>query len=286
MLSNKDIELEHTIYSPWMIIDTNCILTANESYVGNQTTLLHFSFFTLWPSLVKSLCSHQQGYNLEGWLGFSCYNDLSCFLLCEQKFPTGSTSYLSLLDCASRTILRSASVPSSICKCVLRNWQVVQRHIWEKSPIYHIPRPFSSWALVEVVGSACSAVPLSCWLSLKLLGRLCSSLSVDCFPNTVMREHMICTCGLLGPVVGQYNIDSCLDSHKQHVYCDRSSLIFSGFRNSTVSFHLTERWGVQRLAYGVVFGLFPTLTQFSGKGWFRVGAAFGSVVWALRVTVV
>ena len=30
-----------------------------------------------------------------------------------------------------------------------------------------------------------------------------------------MREHMICTCGLLGPVVGQYNIiDSCLDSQK------------------------------------------------------------------------
>ncbi len=25
---------------------------------------------------------------------------------------------------------------------------------------------------------------------------------------------MICTCGLLGPVVGQYNIDSCLDSQK------------------------------------------------------------------------
>ena len=48
----------------------------------------------------------------------------------------------------------------------------------------------------------------------------------------VMREHMICTCGLLGPVVGQYNIASCLDSQKQRVYCDRGSLIFSGFRNS------------------------------------------------------
>ncbi len=56
--------------------------------------------------------------------------------------------------------------------------------------------------------------------------------------------------------------------------------------NSVVSFCLTERWGVQRLAYGVAFGLFPTLTQFSRKGWFRVGAAFDSVVWALHATVV
>ena len=36
--------------------------------------------------------------------------------------------------------------------------------------------------------------------------------------SIVMREHMICTCGLLGPVVGQYNIiDSCLDSPKLRV---------------------------------------------------------------------
>ena len=53
-----------------------------------------------------------------------------------------------------------------------------------------------------------------------------------------------------------------------------SSLIFSGFRISVVSFHLTASGG-ERLAYCVAFGLFPTLTQFSGKVGFTWLGRFG-----------
>ena len=62
------------------------------------------------------------------------------------------------------------------------------------------------------------------------------------------------------------------------VYIDRSSLIFSGFWNSAVSFRLTARGGGEHLAYCIAFGIFryfATLTQFSGKVGFAWLRRFG-----------
>ena len=63
-----------------------------------------------------------------------------------------------------------------------------------------------------------------------------------------------------------------------------SSLIFSGFRNSAICISPDRYGGVggwERLAVCVASGLFlyiATLTQFSEKGWFRMGARPVSVV--------
>ena len=87
----------------------------------------------------------------------------------------------------------------------------------------------------------------------------------------------------------QYYWSVTLDSQKQRVYCDRSSLIFSGSRNSVVSFRLTANGG-KRLAYCVGCSIWANLVNLRNC---RILESFGlalfcvaSVVWALRATVV